>query len=159
MSTEYPVILGSRGFRLYANEFQGVPKIHIRKQFKDFQTGQVFPTKHGITLSLEEWSELLANQSQISAELGCLAQKASQKQKEKKMFNKNATRKFTPYPKKGETSTSYQQRRSFPNQEQQNQCYRENRETKMNTPYEVPQAFWDDVQQEEIDELFNGPLY
>ena len=48
--------LGTRGYHATASEFDGQIKVHIRKY--DEELGRKFPTKDGIALSLEEWTQL-----------------------------------------------------------------------------------------------------
>jgi len=46
--------LGERGYHVFANEYQGEPKIHIRKIYQEPVEGKSIITKYGITLSLDE---------------------------------------------------------------------------------------------------------
>lgn len=141
MSSEYFVVLGSRGFRLFADEFRGEPKIHIRKQFKDQQTGRVFPIEQEILLSLQEWEQLLVNQGQIRAELDRLSHLASQKKKENRhntVVTKNEQKRCYPYPRKAQICASQRQGRR-PTEQQIIQHYRENKDK---TTYDVPQVFF-----------------
>ena len=137
MSSEYSVILGSRGFRLYADEFRGEPKIHIRKQFQDQQTGRVFPVEQEITLSLQEWEKLLVNEGQIRAELERLSHLASQKKKHNTVVTINEQKRCYPYPRKAQICASQHQGRRRPT-EQPIEHHRENRDK---TTYDVPQVF------------------
>ena len=78
MSSQKPIVLENRGFRVFANEFKGDLKIHIRKQLEDPVSGKTFPTKCGITLSLEEWEGLQSNAGAVNAELYILAKQATE---------------------------------------------------------------------------------
>ena len=70
MSSENPIILGQRGFQLFVNEFKGEPKIHRRKQFEDPVSG--YPTKFGVTLSLQEWEDIKRSSAIVDGRLKTL---------------------------------------------------------------------------------------
>lgn len=78
MSSENPIKIGRRGFSLFVNEYKGEPKIHIRKIYQDSVSGERFPTKCWITLSLQEWSELFSSTNAVEDELRRLAQWAGE---------------------------------------------------------------------------------
>lgn len=170
MSSEHPVVLGSRGFHLFVNEFKGVPKVHIRKQFRDQQTGTVYPTKQGITLSLEEWGQLLENRNEIQGELGRMQYRYNQA----KMANSSQNR-YQPYPRVQERQRHqnyYQERRQEqPQHHSISQERREDQSVRHQSGYkvekernvnpeniEVPDFVLNDFEQSDIDELFNGPV-
>jgi len=50
--------LGERGYHLFANEYKGEPKVHIRKIYQDPIDGRSIITRFGITLSIDEWNDL-----------------------------------------------------------------------------------------------------
>lgn len=50
--------LGERNICAAVSFFQGAPRIHIRKYEADRISGDVRPTKKGITLTVAEWSRL-----------------------------------------------------------------------------------------------------
>lgn len=60
--------LGHRGICASVTLYEGLPKIHIRKHFKNEQ-GKLVPTKHGITLNADEWANLKSFKDIIDAEL------------------------------------------------------------------------------------------
>ena len=52
-----PIPIGTRGFHLAVNDFNGEVKVHIRKYFDLYKT-KLIPTKIGITLNENEFNEL-----------------------------------------------------------------------------------------------------
>ena len=57
MAMQQHLKIGERGFHLFVNEYNGQPKVHIRKIYQD-HNGQSIITRYGVTLSLDEWNEL-----------------------------------------------------------------------------------------------------
>jgi len=58
MSMQQQFKLGERGYHLFANEYNGEPKVHIRKIYQDPSDGRSIITRYGITLSVDEWNDL-----------------------------------------------------------------------------------------------------
>jgi len=58
MSMQQQFKLGERGYHLFANEYNGEPKVHIRKIYQDPCDGRSIITRYGITLSVDEWNDL-----------------------------------------------------------------------------------------------------
>ena len=50
--------MGERGYHLFVNEYNGEPKVHIRKIYMNPNDGMPIITKYGITLSGDEWNAL-----------------------------------------------------------------------------------------------------
>ena len=61
--------LGGRGIYVTVNTFKGETKIHVRKYARDDESGQIHPTKNGITLSPVEWRTFFENVETIDNEV------------------------------------------------------------------------------------------
>ena len=169
MSSSKPVVLGRRGFQAFVNEFRGEPKIHIRKQYSDPVTGQTFPTKCGITLSLEEWNELLSNSNIITEQLHILGRKAeAQNRRNSRDYQyqysaRNESKRYHPYMQRpAETNP----RADFRDEMTRDRYYAENQRN--DCQYSQGQSFipidiktpdlQDLTSEETVHELLNGPL-
>ena len=73
------VKLGERGFHLFANEYNGEPKIHIRKLYQDPVDGKIVFTKFGVTLNVNEWNCLKEGINAAEIQLIQLSQHASKR--------------------------------------------------------------------------------
>lgn len=154
------MVLGTRGFQAFVNEFRGEPKIHIRKQFTDPVTGEKFHTKNGITLSLKEWEDLQANIHSINMQLGLLERKAeAMRRREARGFYNNKS--AVPYRqniRKPETRTidvypSERDYRRCREESQRKQCYQE----QYYPPIDVKIPNLQDLTSEEtMEDLFNA---
>ena len=60
--------LGGRGIYVTVNTFKGETKIHVRKYTRG-DSGQIHPTKNGITLNPAEWRIFLENVETIDNEV------------------------------------------------------------------------------------------
>ena len=77
MSAPQQFRLGTRGYHLFVNEYNGEPKIHIRKIYEDPVDGRPIITKYGITLSLNEWDDLKHYFQEADRQLMNLSRQAS----------------------------------------------------------------------------------
>ena len=69
---------GDKDFRVVVKEYEGQVLIHFRHYFKASGEDRWYPTKKGVTLTLEEWDNLNESFVGIDAEVRCLRCKNEQ---------------------------------------------------------------------------------
>lgn len=58
MQCNFRIPIGERGYHIFGNEFHGKIKIHLRKLYPKQNTGELYPSKEGLSLNLDEWMTL-----------------------------------------------------------------------------------------------------
>ena len=91
------VKLGERGFHLFANEYNGEPKIHIRKLYEDPVDGKITFTKFGVTLNTNEWNNLKDGINTIDIQLMQLSQQTSKRKAQKSSRARAKPYAYQPY--------------------------------------------------------------
>ena len=96
-----PIPIGSRGFHLAVNEFNGEVKVHIRKYFDLYKT-KLIPTKIGITLNENEFNELQQKMMIVDKKVKKVKKhlKKNQKTIETKSKKRDETKPSTSFAKK-----------------------------------------------------------